>query len=36
MSDSNRHPLFIPLIVLGGLVEGFGLAYSQWHVQRSY
>ncbi|MFC7131218.1 DUF6691 family protein [Haloferax chudinovii] len=29
MSDSNRHPLFIPLIVLGGLVEGFGLAYSQ-------
>lgn len=24
-----RHPLFYPVIVLGGLVEGFGLAYSQ-------
>lgn len=29
MSDTERHPLFIPLIVLGGLIEGFGLAYSQ-------
>jgi uncharacterized membrane protein YedE/YeeE len=27
MSD-DRHPLFMPLIVLGGLIEGFGLAYS--------
>ena len=25
---SDRHPLFYPLIVLGGLIEGFGLAYS--------
>jgi uncharacterized membrane protein YedE/YeeE len=25
---SDRHPLFMPLIVLGGLIEGFGLAYS--------
>ena len=25
---SDRHPLFVPLIVLGGLVQGFGLAYS--------
>jgi hypothetical protein len=23
-----RHPLFYPLVVLGGLVQGFGLAYS--------
>jgi uncharacterized membrane protein YedE/YeeE len=27
MAD-DRHPLFMPLIVLGGLIEGFGLAYS--------
>ncbi|MBP2250959.1 putative membrane protein YedE/YeeE [Halarchaeum solikamskense] len=26
---ADRHPLFYPVIVLGGLVEGFGLAYSQ-------
>ena len=26
---AERHPLFYPVIVLGGLVEGFGLAYSQ-------
>jgi hypothetical protein len=26
--SSGRHPLFYPLIVLGGLVQGFGLAYS--------
>jgi Predicted transporter component len=25
---SDRHPAFYPLIVLGGLIEGFGLAYS--------
>ncbi len=29
MSESGRHPLFMPLIVLGGLLEGVGLAYSQ-------
>ncbi|MEZ3117540.1 DUF6691 family protein [Halobaculum sp. MBLA0147] len=31
MSDAStdgRHPLFYPVIVLGGLVQGFGLAYS--------
>jgi hypothetical protein len=27
MSD-DRHPLFMPLVVLGGLIQGFGLAYS--------
>lgn len=27
MSD-GRHPLFYPLIILGGLIQGFGLAYS--------
>jgi uncharacterized membrane protein YedE/YeeE len=27
-ADEGRHPLFVPLIVLGGLVQGFGLAYS--------
>jgi hypothetical protein len=27
MSD-GRHPLFMPLVVLGGLIQGFGLAYS--------
>ena len=25
---TDRHPLFYPVIVLGGLIEGFGLAYS--------
>lgn len=28
MSD-DRHPAFIPLILVGGLVFGFGLAYSR-------
>ena len=27
MTD-DRHPLFYPVIVLGGLIQGFGLAYS--------
>lgn len=26
--DSSQNPLFIPLIVIGGLLFGFGLAYS--------
>jgi uncharacterized membrane protein YedE/YeeE len=26
--SADRHPLFMPLIVLGGLIQGFGLAYS--------
>ena len=26
---ADRHPLFMPLIVLGGLIFGFGLAFSQ-------
>ena len=26
--SENRHPLFYPLVVLGGLIQGFGLAYS--------
>jgi hypothetical protein len=25
---SDRHPLFMPAIVFGGLIQGFGLAYS--------
>jgi uncharacterized membrane protein YedE/YeeE len=25
---ADRHPLFMPVVVLGGLVQGFGLAYS--------
>lgn len=25
---THRHPLFMPLVVLGGLIQGFGLAYS--------
>jgi hypothetical protein len=25
---TERHPLFYPVVVLGGLVQGFGLAYS--------
>ncbi|SFT08330.1 YeeE/YedE family protein [Halostagnicola kamekurae] len=28
----NRHPLFMPLILVGGLIFGFGLAYS--HMAR--
>ena len=28
MSADGRHPLFMPLVVLGGLIQGFGLAYS--------
>lgn len=28
MADGGRGPLFTLLIVLGGLIEGFGLAYS--------
>jgi len=32
MTDDARHPLFYPIVVLGGLVEGFGLAYS--HMAR--
>ncbi|CCQ32588.1 YeeE/YedE family protein [Halorhabdus tiamatea] len=30
--DSGRHPLFMPVILLGGLVFGFGLAAS--HMAR--
>ena len=26
--STGRHPLFMPLVVLGGLIQGFGLAYS--------
>ncbi|UWG47749.1 putative transporter component [Halanaeroarchaeum sp. HSR-CO] len=26
---SDRHPLFMPLILIGGILFGFGLAYSQ-------
>ena len=29
MTDGERHPLFIPLIVAGGLTFGFGLGLSQ-------
>jgi uncharacterized membrane protein YedE/YeeE len=29
---ADRHPLFVPLILVGGLVFGFGLAYS--HMAR--
>ena len=28
MGEDARHPLFVPLVVAGGLIEGFGLAYS--------
>ncbi|SFS99422.1 DUF6691 family protein [Halostagnicola kamekurae] len=28
----NRHPLFMPLVLVGGLIFGFGLAYS--HMAR--
>jgi uncharacterized membrane protein YedE/YeeE len=27
-ATNRRHPLFMPLVVLGGLIQGFGLAYS--------
>ncbi|MBX0288327.1 DUF6691 family protein [Haloarcula salinisoli] len=30
--STDRHPLFIPLVLLGGLIFGFGLAYS--HMAR--
>jgi uncharacterized membrane protein YedE/YeeE len=30
--DDGRHPLFMPLVLVGGLVFGFGLAYS--HMAR--
>ena len=29
MSGADRHPLFLPLIIVGGLAFGFGLGYSQ-------
>jgi hypothetical protein len=29
---TDRHPLFVPLVAVGGLVFGFGLAYS--HMAR--
>ncbi|QZP39481.1 YeeE/YedE family protein [Halobaculum magnesiiphilum] len=32
MADTDRHPLFMPLIALGGLVFGFGLGFS--HMAR--
>ena len=32
MADSDRHPLFMPLIAVGGLIFGFGLGYS--HMAR--
>ncbi|WP_158058018.1 YeeE/YedE family protein [Halorussus halophilus] len=31
-SDQQRHPAFMPLILLGGLIFGFGLGYS--HMAR--
>ncbi|WP_276252218.1 DUF6691 family protein [Haloarcula rara] len=31
-SATDRHPLFMPLVLLGGLIFGFGLAYS--HMAR--
>jgi len=30
--ESDRHPLFIPLVLVGGLIFGFGLGYS--HMAR--
>ena len=30
--ESERHPLFIPLVLVGGLIFGFGLGYS--HMAR--
>ena len=32
MADENRHPAFIPLVLVGGLIFGFGLGYS--HMAR--
>ena len=32
MTATDRHPLFMPVIVLGGLLFGFGLGYS--HMAR--
>jgi len=32
MSNTDRHPLFIPVILVGGLIFGFGLGYS--HMAR--
>ncbi|SHG92554.1 DUF6691 family protein [Halobaculum gomorrense] len=32
MAGSDRHPLFMPLIAVGGLIFGFGLGYS--HMAR--
>ena len=32
MATGERHPLFVPLVLVGGLVFGFGLAYS--HMAR--
>ncbi|MFC7095855.1 YeeE/YedE family protein [Halobaculum marinum] len=32
MSDTERHPLFMPLILVGGLIFGFGLGFS--HMAR--
>ncbi|MEF8852606.1 MAG: YeeE/YedE family protein [Haloarculaceae archaeon] len=32
MADADRHPLFVPVILVGGLVFGFGLAHS--HMAR--
>ncbi len=32
MAATERHPLFVPLVLVGGLVFGFGLAYS--HMAR--
>ncbi len=29
MTDDNRSPLFMPLIIVGGLLFGFGLGFSQ-------
>jgi hypothetical protein len=29
MSGEERHPLFMPLILVGGLIFGFGLGYGQ-------
>ncbi|WP_254280562.1 YeeE/YedE family protein [Haloarcula marina] len=31
-ASSDRHPLFIPLVLVGGLIFGFGLGYS--HMAR--
>jgi len=31
-ASSDRHPLFVPLVLVGGLIFGFGLGYS--HMAR--